>query len=62
MQEQEARRAAIDAALATFRERVESVLATVGKDVSAMRGTATNLFSSSEQASHRAEAAVDASN
>src|SRR5262245_61220170 len=62
MKEQEARRATIDAALASFRERVESVLSVVGGGVTAMRDIATALFGSSDQTSQRVEAAVQASN
>jgi methyl-accepting chemotaxis protein len=61
MKEQEERRAVVEAALASFRERVEDVLGIVGGGVSAMRDTATGLFGSSDQTSKRAEAAVQAS-
>jgi methyl-accepting chemotaxis protein len=62
MKEQEARRATVEAALASFRERVESVLSVVSGGVTAMRDTATGLFGSSDQTSQRVEAAVHASN
>jgi methyl-accepting chemotaxis protein len=62
MKDQEARRATVEAALASFRERVESVLSVVTNGVSAMRDTANGLFGSSEQTSQRTSAAVDASN
>ncbi len=62
MKDQEARRATVEAALASFRERVESVLGVVTSGVSAMRDTANGLFGSSEQTSQRTTAAVDASN
>ena len=62
MKEQEARRATVDAALASFRGRVESVLSVVGGGVTAMRDTATGLFGSSDQTSQRVQAAVAASN
>jgi methyl-accepting chemotaxis protein len=62
MKEQEARRATVEAALASFRQRVESVLSVVGGGVTAMRDTATGLFGSSEQTAQRVETAVHASN
>ena len=62
MKEQEKRRATVETALASFRDRVESVLTAVSHDVSSMRDTAGGLFGASEQASQRAEAAVAASN
>ena len=62
MKDQEARRATVEAALASFRERVEGVLAVVTNGVSAMRDTASGLFGSSDQTSQRTSAAVDASN
>jgi methyl-accepting chemotaxis protein len=62
MNAQEARRKATDAAIASFRERVEAVLATVGDSAAAMKATATALSASSEKTSHRTEGAVSASN
>jgi methyl-accepting chemotaxis protein len=59
---QEARRRAADAAIASFRERVESVLKTVGESATAMKATATALSGSSEKTSQRAEGAVSATN
>ncbi len=61
-QEQDARRAAVETALASFRERVESVLKIVSDSAGAMKGTAASLLGSSDQASQRAESAVHASN
>ena len=58
----DARRRAADTAIASFRERVEAVLKTVGDSASAMKATATALSGSSEKTSHRAEGAVSASN
>ena len=52
--EQDARRRATDAAIASFRERVEAVLKTVGESAAAMKATATALSGSSEKPSHRA--------
>ena len=59
---QEARRRAADVAIASFRERVEAVLKTVGDSAAAMKATATALSGSSEKTSHRAEGAVSATN
>src|SRR5262245_940934 len=60
MKEQEKRRATVDTALASFRERVESVLGVVTNGVSAMRDTANDLFRSSERTSQQASTAVSA--
>jgi methyl-accepting chemotaxis protein len=54
-------RNSIDSAIATFRERVESVLTTVGDCTHTMKSTATDLFSSSEQTSQRARGIVQSS-
>jgi NO-binding membrane sensor protein with MHYT domain/methyl-accepting chemotaxis protein len=62
MIEQEQRRTVIDAAIAHFRGRVESVLEIVGASTSSMRMTATELFGSSNQTSQRAESALHTSN
>jgi len=62
LSEQEARGKATDAAIASFRERVEAVLKTVGDSAAAMKATATALSGSSDKTSHRAEGAVSASN
>jgi methyl-accepting chemotaxis protein/PAS domain-containing protein len=62
MIEQEQRRTEIDAAISTFRERVESVLKTVGDSTASMRATATALFGSSDQTSQHAEGALQTSN
>jgi methyl-accepting chemotaxis protein len=59
---QESRRTAIDSAISSFRERVESVFRVVSDSAGAMKSTASKLFESSEQASQRAEGAVQASN
>jgi NO-binding membrane sensor protein with MHYT domain/methyl-accepting chemotaxis protein len=59
---EEKRRATIDAALSGFRERVESLLRTVGDNAIMMRSTATTLFAASNKNSERAESAVQASN
>jgi methyl-accepting chemotaxis protein len=60
--EQEQRRMAIEAAIRSFRERVEAVLKTVSDSAGTMRSTATTLSGSSDQTSQRAEGAVKTSN
>jgi methyl-accepting chemotaxis protein len=62
LSQQEARRRAADAAIASFRERVEAVLKTFGDSAAAMKATASALSGSSEKTSHRAEGAASASN
>jgi methyl-accepting chemotaxis protein/PAS domain-containing protein len=62
MQEQEARRAAIEGAIASFRRRVEELLRMVGDGARTMRSTAAALFASSRETSKSAEGAVAASN
>jgi methyl-accepting chemotaxis protein len=59
---QEQRRAAVEAAIAVFRPRIEMMLKTVGENARAMRSTASALFAASSKASQRAEGAVDTSN
>jgi methyl-accepting chemotaxis protein len=61
MQELEARRGVIEDAIAAFRQRVESVLASVSDAGQAMQSSAVGLLESSEQASQRAQSAVKAS-
>ncbi len=60
--EKEQRRNMVDAAISAFRERVESVLRTVGESTSSMRSTATALYGSSDETSQRAEGALKTSN
>lgn len=62
MQQLGQRRAAIDAAIADFRTRVEKHLHVVTDTTETMRTTATGLLGSSGQTSERAESAVSASN
>jgi methyl-accepting chemotaxis protein len=62
MQQHEQRRAAIDAAIATFRAQVESQLGAVTDTTENMRTTAAGLLSNSAQTSERAQSAVSASN
>jgi methyl-accepting chemotaxis protein len=54
-------RDSIDSAIASFRQRVERVLATVGDSTNTMKSTAAKLFGSSEQASDRAKGILLAS-
>jgi methyl-accepting chemotaxis protein len=60
--QQEARRARIDAAISSFRERIETLLKIVGDSAAAMKSTATVLFGSSSQTSQQADRAVHTSN
>jgi len=62
MQQLGQRRAAIDAAIADFRSRVEKQLHVVTDTTETMRTTATGLLGSSGQTSERAQSAVSASN
>ena len=62
MQHQEERRAVIENAISTFRERVESLLRTVADSTGEMRATAAGLFNASGHTSKRAENAVRTSN
>src|SRR6266851_2072113 len=57
----ETRRKAIEAAIASFRERIDKLLQTVGGSAQAMKATATTLSSSSNQTSEHAEGAAKAS-
>ena len=59
---QETRRVAIDNAIASFRERVENVLKTVGDYTNAMKSTAASLFDSSDHTTQRAKEALRESN
>jgi methyl-accepting chemotaxis protein len=61
MAARESRRTTIEAAIASFRERVEKLLKTVGGSADAMKGTASTLSGSSSETSHHAESAVQAS-
>ncbi|HET7675560.1 MAG TPA: PAS-domain containing protein, partial [Gammaproteobacteria bacterium] len=62
IRDQERRRTAIDAAIASFRPHVEALLSSVSESATAMRSTASVLFGSSHQTSQRAESAVQAFN
>ena len=59
---QEQRRTAMEAAIAVFRPRVETMLKTVSEHAVAMRSTASTLFAASSRTSQRADGAVDTSN
>jgi methyl-accepting chemotaxis protein len=59
---QEHRRTTIDAAIASFRQRAETMLNTVGDNAHAMRSTATALLAASQKTSRSAEGAVGSSN
>jgi methyl-accepting chemotaxis protein len=62
MAAEESRRVAIDAAISSFRTRVETVLKTVNDSARTMKETAADLFGASEQTSQRANGMVQASN
>ncbi len=55
---QEQRRAVVDSAIAEFRPQMENLIGSVSGNASAMRGTASSLFASSQQTSQRAADAV----
>jgi len=57
----ERRRATIEAAIASFRERMDKLLRTVGGSADAMKATATTLSSSSNETAQHADGAVKAS-
>jgi methyl-accepting chemotaxis protein len=58
----EERRAAIDAAIGSFRARVESMLMTVGKSAAAMKAAAKTLLTTSDHTLQCAEGAMNGSN
>src|SRR5215510_2309173 len=60
--EQEERRAELELAISTFRNRIEATLKTVSEHADAMRTTASTLFAASSKTSERADGAVQASN
>jgi methyl-accepting chemotaxis protein len=60
--EQQERRAAIDGAIRSFRESVETVLRTVSDSTVAMRSTAKTVSASSGETSQRAAGAIHTSN
>ena len=62
MAQQEQRRAAVDAAIASFRQGVESILGTVNESAAALRVTAASLADSSGDTAKQAANAVAISN
>ena len=62
MRQQEDRRRVVDAAIVSFRARVESVLKTVGQSSTAMKAAAKTLLSTSDHTLTRTEGAVHGSN
>jgi methyl-accepting chemotaxis protein len=62
LEEQQARRAAIDEAIVWFRESVERMLQTVSESVAAMKSTATTLSATSRETTAHTAGAVDTSN
>jgi len=62
LEEQEARRAVVDEAIAWFRESVERVLQSVGDSVAAMKSTATALSATSSETTRHTAGAVESSN
>ena len=62
LNEQEARRAVVEEAIAWFRRSVEGVLSTVADSVTAMKTTATALAASANQTSSHTVGAVNTSN
>ncbi len=59
---QEQRRAMIDAGIASFRPRAETLLGSVGDSAAEMRATAAALFGFSDRTTQRATSAVDTFN
>jgi methyl-accepting chemotaxis protein/PAS domain-containing protein len=62
LRQREQRRHEIDAAIAAFRIRVESMLMTVGQSAAAMKAAAKSLLTTSDHSLQRAEGAVHGSN
>jgi methyl-accepting chemotaxis protein len=62
LRQREERRAATDAAIASFRARVENMLMTVGQSAAAMKTAAKTLLTTSDHTLQRAEGAVRGSN
>ncbi len=58
----EERRTKIEAAIRAFRDRVETIVRSVGAGTVALKSTAGSLFAASDQTSQRAKSARDASN
>jgi methyl-accepting chemotaxis protein len=62
LRQRDHRRGAIDAAINSFRARVESVLKTVGQSATAMKAAARTLLTTSDHTLRRTEGAVHGSN
>ena len=62
MAEQQKRRRAVDAVIATFRTKMETLLRTFGDNAASMKSTAVSLSAASNHTSQCAESAVAASN
>ncbi len=62
LRQREERRRVVDAAIVSFRARVESVLKTVSQSATAMKAAAKTLLSTSDHTLARAEGAVHGSN
>jgi methyl-accepting chemotaxis protein len=62
LRQREERRAAVDAAIADFRARIESMLTTVGQSAAAMKAAAKSLLATSDHTLQRTEGAVHGSN
>lgn len=62
LRERELRRAEVDAAIATFRERIHLVMSTVGENSKLLTSTASQLNDSSSMTHQRVGQAVDTSN
>jgi methyl-accepting chemotaxis protein len=62
LRQREDRRRSTDAAISSFRARVENVLRTVSQSATAMKSAAKSLLTTSDHTLHRAEGAVHGSN
>jgi methyl-accepting chemotaxis protein len=62
LRQRDERRRSTDAAISSFRARVETVLKTVGQSASAMKSAAKTLLTTSDHTLQRAEGAVHGSN
>ncbi len=62
LRQREQRRRVVDTAISSFRERVESVLKTVGQSATAMKAAAKTLLAISDHTLQRTEGAVHGSN
>ncbi len=62
LRQREQRRRVVDVAISSFRERVESVLKTVGQSATAMKAAAKTLLAISDRTLQRTEGAVHGSN